>query len=192
MEKVDIVFSVLAHEKAETLIDTIINIKYYNENCGIIIHISSAFDWDGSMIDEETFYKAVEEMESVWINPQHVRSCRDILAKLHILNFDYVKKVCEFKFFSLMASNCAFIKSGVADFMDRNDYLAAFDYFNIENKGAWEWNCCLKEKQYNKLLSKWASMHKEHLEDKLKEVFIRLSFLSTWQIRSNVTMILRV
>lgn len=153
MEKVDIVFSVLAHEKAETLIDTIVNIKHYNENCGIIIHISSAFDWDGSMIDEETFYRAVGEMELVWINPQHVRSCRNILAKLHILNFDYVKKVCEFKFFSLMASNCAFIKSGVADFMSRNDYLAAFDYFNIENKGSWEWNCCLKEKQYNKLLS---------------------------------------
>lgn len=153
MEKSDIVFSVLAHEKAETLIDTIVNIKHYNENCGIIIHISSAFDWDGSMIDEKTFYKLVEEMESVWINPQHVRSRRDILAKLHILNFDYVKQVCEFKFFSLMASNCAFIKYGIADFMAKNDYLAAFDYFNIENKRAWEWSCCLKEKQYNKLLS---------------------------------------
>ncbi|SFF09241.1 hypothetical protein [Trichococcus pasteurii] len=111
------IFSIPVHEKPEVVIDQIMNYKYYNQGCGIVLHLSKNFQYTGSQYNENTFFEVLEHLDNVFINPRHVRTGFGDIIQAHLSNFEYVCSVTDFEYFSLGASNDLFIKEGLNDFM---------------------------------------------------------------------------
>lgn len=112
-KKLTIMFSVPVHEKPEVVLDQICNLKYFNPNCGIVLHISTDFNWKSGDIKEKEFLSIIGRIRNVYINPNRLRSGLCDIIQCHISNFDYVSNVVDFHFFMLTASNELYIKRGL-------------------------------------------------------------------------------
>lgn len=112
-----IIFSIPIHEKFEVVLDQICNIKHFNKNCGIILHISKSFNYKESQISKEQFESIVKKIGDVWINPISLRSGRSDIIQTYISNFEYIKSRVEFEYFAFCASNESFIKPGTYEYM---------------------------------------------------------------------------
>lgn len=129
-----IVFSIPIHEKAEVVLDQIYNYKYFVKNPIIVIHVSSIFDWENSLIKEKEFIKVVNEIENVYVNPERIEtSIGGLLVKIHNSNFNFASKLLssDFNYFYLSSSNDLFILKGIENFII--DYDSGCDY-SIRNQ----------------------------------------------------------
>ena len=54
-----LMFSIPVHECPEIIIDQIINYKFYNPDCGFILHISKTADLKWDNISEKDFMRIV-------------------------------------------------------------------------------------------------------------------------------------
>ena len=109
----DIVFSIPVHEKFEVVLDQIMNINFYNKNCAIIIHLSQVFDYKNSLLSREEFETIVFEIGNVYINPDSLRTGPFDIIQAHISNFYYMYGICNFTFYSMLASNELFVKTNL-------------------------------------------------------------------------------
>lgn len=117
-----IIFSIPIHEKFEVVVDQICNIKHFNKNCGIVLHISKSFDYKESQISREQFEFIVKRIGDVWINPVSLRSGRSDIIQTYISNFEYIKSLVDFEYFAFCASNESFIKPGTYEYIRKFDW----------------------------------------------------------------------
>ncbi len=117
----DIIFSIPIHQRLEVVLDQICNIQHFNPNCGIVFHLSRGFDYKTSLISKEEFFKQANRLGNVFINPESVRTGFCDIIQAHMSNFDYVSKVCDFKYFAICASNESFIRQGLVDYVNQFD-----------------------------------------------------------------------
>lgn len=114
-----IVFSLPVHEKAEIIIDTILNIQYFNPDSAIILHVSPVFPEKTGWLAEKQFYDVIDNMDDVYVNPEHIQTGWQGtgvsgLVSAHLSNFSYAEKVVkDFEYFVMEASNDLYIKSGL-------------------------------------------------------------------------------
>ena len=105
------VISIPVHERAEVVIDQIVNYKFFYPNCGIVLHISNGFNWKDSLLKEEDFLSVLNGFENVFVNPTRLNTVWGDIIHTHISNFEYVSKVAEFEYFSLNSSNDLFVRN---------------------------------------------------------------------------------
>lgn len=122
------VFSLPVHEKAEVILDEVLNILYFNPDSAIILHLSPVFSQNTGWFTEKQFYKIISEMDNVYINPERIETgWRGTgvsgLVKVHISNFYYaLTAIDDFEYFILEASNDLYIKRGLYEYISKYDY----------------------------------------------------------------------
>lgn len=104
------VISVPVHEKAEVVIDQIVNYNFFCPECGIVLHISNGFNWKDSLLKEEDFLFILSTFENVFVNPTRLNTAYGDIVHTHISNFEYISKVVEFEYFSFGSSNDLFVR----------------------------------------------------------------------------------
>lgn len=152
MEKYEIAISIPVHEKPEIIMDQIYNINKFVENAAIILHISKDF--------LENFKKAqINLPQNVYIDDKNIRTGWGDIYLAHILNFEFAKKIIDFRYFILHASNDMYIKKGI------NRYIEKFDAgYNIRKTSSekslwWPSHEAKKDPFLLKMLSKINSKH---------------------------------
>lgn len=111
----ELLFSIPVHEKPEVVIDQVLNFQHFNPGCGIVLHISQAFDFSKSVMDRETFVQKLTALGNVFVNPESLRTGLQDMIQAHIANYRYMRSVCDFDKFCLCASNDMFYKAGLAE-----------------------------------------------------------------------------
>lgn len=117
-----IVFSIPVHERLEVVIDQLVNIKRFNPDCGIVIHISPSLS-DSGTLSFEQFIELTTRIRDVYINPERVRTGNYDIIQAHLSNFSYISKTVEFEYFALCSSNELFIKGGLYQHISPYDCL---------------------------------------------------------------------
>lgn len=117
MESYNILFSIPVHEKPEVVIDQIININTFNENCAIIIHISAGFDWKKTLMSEIEFLERVSKIPNVLINEKRLETDWGNIIECHISNYYYSIDRIDFKYWMPCSSNELFIKKGLYEYI---------------------------------------------------------------------------
>lgn len=119
-----VLFSIPVHEKTSVVLDQIANYKFFNPEAAIVLHLSRNFV-DDDVISLDKLYKIIEQLEYVYINPEHVRTGYYDIIQAHLSNFRFALDLgIEFHYFCLSASNEMFIKSGLYSFII--NYKAGF------------------------------------------------------------------
>ena len=106
---INLVISLPVHEKAEVVIDQILNIKHFCPTCAIVLHISSSFNWKDSQLTEEEFLSVAQSFDNVFVNPTRLNTGWAEIIHTHIANFEYVSKIIDFEYFAMSASNELFV-----------------------------------------------------------------------------------
>ena len=123
-----IVFSLPVHEKAEIIIDTILNIQYFNPDSAIILHVSPVFPENTGWLTEKQFYDVIGKMDDVYVNSEHIQTGWQGtgvsgLVSVHLSNFSYAEKaIKDFEYFVMEASNDLYIKSGLYEKLSSYDW----------------------------------------------------------------------
>jgi hypothetical protein len=154
----DIVYSIIAHEDIQCVLDLLKNIFSVHEckyKIFVILHLS-----------DELFLKRDEInkfSKDVNVNPSHFNSKLPSfdLVKKHIENFEYVDSIIKFKIFSYVASNCMFFKSPDRLYIENmikekieqpiEDYSCMNNTDNWVHSGGMKKNDLLKEKLCGKI-----------------------------------------
>lgn len=118
---IPIVFSIPVHEKLEVVLDQIINFKFFNSECGIVLHFSDKFDYVNSSITKNEFKKIVRNIGNIFLNPESLRTGECDIIQAHLSNFNYIKELYEFEYFVLCASNELFIRHGAYQWIKEYD-----------------------------------------------------------------------
>ena len=145
----NIIFSIPIHQRFEVVLDQIYNFRHFNPNCGIVFHLSQGFDEAGSALSKDEFLSIVEKIGNVYINPTSVRTGFADIIQAHISNFEYVKDCVDFDFFAVCASNEAFVRSGLYDYI--RDFDCGFSSCPIKKASDWRFGDWLFQDE--KLLS---------------------------------------
>ena len=107
---INLVISIPVHEKAEIVIDQIVNLKHYCPTSAIVIHISNSFNWKDSLLNEEEFLSVIQSFENVFVNPTRLNTARAEIIHTHISNFEYITQILDFEYFGMNASNELFVR----------------------------------------------------------------------------------
>jgi hypothetical protein len=113
-----IVISIPVHENAEVVMDQINNFQFFVPESIIVLHVSKEFTgWGNHSI------KDFEKFDNVLVNPMRMSTSYStgILTYLHMLNFNFASKYCNFDFYNLHSSNELFINSGLANYIENFD-----------------------------------------------------------------------
>ena len=137
MKNYNIVFSIPIHEKFEVVVDQILNFFHFNPGCAIVFHISQGFSYNKSFITKNDFVDIINEIGDVFINPESVRTGYCDIIQAHLSNFNYIKSVVDFDFFSMCASNEMFIKPGLYDSV--KDYDCGLEFMDINQNKYFNW-----------------------------------------------------
>ena len=113
--KYNILFSIPVHEKPEVVLDQINNFLHFNPDCCIVLHISRDFCFDSDHISEERFLDVLNNMDSVYVNPNRLRSGLEDIIQCHISNFRYAYENIGFEYIVFASSNELFFRSGLWD-----------------------------------------------------------------------------
>lgn len=132
---VQIMFSLPIHEKLEVVLDQIINYRFFNPESGIVLHFSDGFDYENSGITRSEFEEAIKKVGNVFINPKSIRTGLLDIIQVHLLNFEYIEKICTFDYFALCASNELFIKHGV--YQSMRNYDCGVGYMKVYQNTEW-------------------------------------------------------
>lgn len=119
--KYNIVFSIPIHEKFEVVVDQVLNFFCFNPNCAIVFHISQGFNYKGSSISKERFIDIINGIGNVYLNPESVRTGLGDIIQAHISNYNFIKNIADFKYFSMCASNELFVKPGLYEYINKFD-----------------------------------------------------------------------
>jgi hypothetical protein len=114
-------FSCPIHENNEIVGNTIENVKKYNPNCVIILHISSAF---------KDFDFTIGNIENVYINPIRFRTVHSQTSHvpIHLTNFIHgVNKKLNFDYVCILHTSEMFIKHGMEDYIKNYEYSLWFN-----------------------------------------------------------------
>jgi chondroitin synthase len=113
-----LVFSITVHECYLAVADLIKNIKFFNPQCGVVIHVNSScgglFDDIKSRIIEQPEY------ENVFLNTSRFDTSKSSfsLHRAHISNYKYLLGLgVNFEYFVLEASNSLYVRFGAYDYM---------------------------------------------------------------------------
>ena len=163
MKKYNIVFSIPVHEKTEVVIDQIININHYNENCAIVLHISKAFDFVNSNVSEKRFVEIVNSFGNVYINDIRLKTIYCNIVHVHVINFEYIERLAEFDYFILLASNEEFIRTGL--YNEIKEYICGFNYQKLYDVPNWSHQ---KKALEDPVVSKICSRFDENISNAVK------------------------
>lgn len=130
----NILFSIPVHERLDVIIDQILNIKYYNPNSAIVLHISKKFNFSMSSIDYAQFIEIVKNIGDVYINPNRMDTNKNTIMQTHISNYAYIKDIINFEYICLIASNQLFIKEGFYEYANNFDCGLDLYYHNRNTK----------------------------------------------------------
>ena len=136
MNKKNIVFSILVHERWDVVLDQIMNYLTLNPGCCIVLHKSQKFNNNGSGLSEQSFLDAIESIGNVYINPTSVRTGLYDLIQAHLSNFSFINNTIDFDFFVPGASNELFILPGVYDIM--KEYDCGYGFEIKKDKSNWQ------------------------------------------------------
>lgn len=111
-----ILFSIPVHEKEDIVVNLINNIKCYNPNSIIIIHVNKLFSFDISEITNKN-------IKNVFVNPTRLECYSGKgLLHTHISNYHFAKqKNMVFDYIGFLASNEMFIKPGLEQYVEQYD-----------------------------------------------------------------------
>lgn len=109
-----IVISIPVHEKPDVINNQIKNIKKYVKKPIIVLHISSSFYKKYN--DSE-----IEKFDDVYINTTHLDTKWGGIYQTHVSNFKYIKDRVSFDYFLMQASNDAFVKKGIENYIYKYD-----------------------------------------------------------------------
>ena len=130
-----LLFSIPIHERLEVVIDQIVNIQTLNEDAGIVLHLSLGYCDRNSSLPLSDFLRIVKRFDNVWVNPNRVRTGNYDIIQAHMENFNYIKGVVEFEYFSMLASNELFIKRGLYNYI--HNYDCGVDYNDVSKNNRW-------------------------------------------------------
>ncbi len=116
-----IMFSLLVHEEPDVILDQIINLNHFNNNCALVLHLNPKFKFEQYDYTLEEFTEKINKFGNVFINNQRLEVGKDDIIQAHISNFQFVKKV-DFTYFYFIASNELFIKEGLYKFISQFEY----------------------------------------------------------------------
>lgn len=117
----NIIFSIPIHQRLEVVLDQICNIQHFNPNCGIVFHLSQGFDYKTSLVSKDEFIEQAKRLGNVFINPESVRTGFADIIQAHMSNFEYISKVCDFRYFAICASNESFVRPGLYQYISQYD-----------------------------------------------------------------------
>ncbi|MCR4901352.1 MAG: hypothetical protein K6A23_00720 [Butyrivibrio sp.] len=129
------VISIPVHEKPEVIIDLLCNIKKYTKNTAVVLHVSKGFNWNSLYLNKEKFIRSIEEMEDVYINPEHLDTKWAGIIQTHISNFKYMDSNIDFENFVLMASNQLLISYDMDKWIGNN----IIGVRNWQKLDVWDW-----------------------------------------------------
>lgn len=114
-------FSLPIHEEPEVVYEQIINLKKYNPNCAVIIHINPVFKYSLQTKDFSELIRNLNRFDNVYINPQRLSVGFNDIIQAHISNYEAVKNV-NYDYFYFIASNELFLKKGAEEFVSGYEY----------------------------------------------------------------------
>lgn len=140
-----VVISIPVHEKPEVILNQIKNIKRFNEEAEIVIHISAAF------YEKYSDEKLINN-KKIHINPKHLETSWGNIIFAHLSNFEYMKSMGKFDYFVMHSSNDMYIKSGFLDYIYKFD-CGFYVHPLVSDKSFW-WptEYALKDKQLKSIL----------------------------------------
>ena len=148
-----ILFSIPIHEKPEVVIDQVMNIKRFNEDCCVVFHVSRGFCFDSDYVSEERFLKCLADMDDVLVNPNRLRSGYEDIIQCHISNFRYASGQIRFKYIMFAASNELFFRQGLLEDIERFD-CGPSRRSVVNEQSAWiQEKRALQDEEFNNYLS---------------------------------------
>ncbi len=115
----NIIFSILVHEKIEIVLNQIDNFNKFNPNSGIILHLSKKFRNElGDSVN------IIESLNNVYINPSSIDTGLGDNSQFfaHHLNLEYLlKSKINFDYIGFHASNDMFVKPGLYEYIKQYD-----------------------------------------------------------------------
>lgn len=108
-----ILYSITVHEGIEFLELQVFNIKKYNPNSGIIIHISSNLNLSENDVG---VLERISKLDQVFINPNRIPTFMFKIASPQILNVLFAKNIV-YDYFCMLASNEMFFRNGAEDYI---------------------------------------------------------------------------
>lgn len=127
-----IVVSIPVHEKPEIINDQIKNIKKYMKEPIIVLHISKSFY-------EKYNESEIKKGDDIYLNPTHLQTKWGGIYQTHVSNFQYMKTKLDFDYFLLQASNDAFVKNGIEEYI--NQYDAGINHRVLWQHDSRWWPC---------------------------------------------------
>lgn len=117
-----LVFSITVHECYLAIADLIKNIKFFNSECGVVVHVNSTC---GQLFEDiQSGIIGQPEYENVFLNTSRFDTSKSAfsLHRAHISNYKHLLGLgVNFEYFVLEASNSLFVRSGAYD------YIRSFD-----------------------------------------------------------------
>lgn len=171
-----LLFSLPVHEKPEVVIDQVLNFLHFNPDCGVVLHLSQAFDFSKAVMDQKTFLAKLSKIENVFVNPTSLRTGLQDMIQAHIANYRYALTVCDFEKFCLCASNDMFFRPGLADYIRPYDCgEKPIEIFSVANPEAPSWYYYAKKAWTDPVLQ---TMAKDLCADKIYMSHIEGSYYS--------------
>lgn len=166
----NIIYSLLAHESPECVIDLLQNINGFGQvgNTLIVLHLNDSL----YMYFSDFLHNNRKIFPNVFINPTHwnKRYFSSDFLKAHIENYEYIHNLSiKFKHFVWLASNCLFCRKLTQDVLDgevviklpyeypkpeKTRVLDIDTYILPSEKNNWHWKKFQTNQRMNSLLAK--------------------------------------
>ena len=133
---VNLVISLPVHEKAEVILDQMLNFKHFCPTCAVVLHISKGFNWKDSLLNEEEFLSALSTFDNVFVNPTRFETLWTNLIHTWISNFEYISGILDFEYYALSVSNELFVRPmpPISDF----DLCATINFDRSYKVATWD------------------------------------------------------
>lgn len=115
----DVIFSILVHEKIDVVLNQIENFTKFNPNSGIILHISKKF-----RKELNTKIDVLINKKNIFINPISIDTGLNDNSQFyaHQVNIEYIIfNELKFEYISFHASNDMFVRVGLIDYLRNFD-----------------------------------------------------------------------
>ena len=65
-EYMKIMFSLPIHERPEVVLDTLCNLRAFHDDFGVVLHISSQFDYSSQYMENGRFWEALKSFPNLY------------------------------------------------------------------------------------------------------------------------------
>lgn len=151
-KNIKVAFSIPVHKSPEAILDLIINIKHFVQEPIIILHLSQSFDWTSSYLTEGSFFKIVNTLPFVFVNPQRLQSGRFYnIFLIHVVNYNHlIQKNVIFDYFCMLSSRDYFVRHGIENYI--RDYTCGILWEAEEHKKNWYFPQARQDQSLNAML----------------------------------------